>query len=298
MTKTAMQMLVLLRETCDPQPPARLTADGYGVRERGLRRIANPADLCALEMALQLTDRNNGTVTVVAIGPERLDDHLRLGHAMGADRALRVWNPAFQGGDAVSDARLVEQIVNILEPDLFFTGNRLLDRGGDPAPALASANLGRPYVTSALAIACSDGEVEVLRKSDRGARQRVRAMMPCTLLFEADSCEPRYPDQDALIRSLDMTIEVWDKAELGLCLSVLGAPGALLGKDKCSFPRVNPKRIVTPDANLPAFERILALLSGGIKPRQGNVHAVSTGQTVDMLYDIFEAEGLIGGGGA
>jgi electron transfer flavoprotein beta subunit len=53
--------------------------------------------------------------------------------------------------------------------------------------------------------------------------------------------------------------------------------------------------VVTPDANLPAFERILSLLSGGIKPRAGKVHAVSPEATVDMLLEIFKAEGLIGG---
>ena len=295
MVKKSTQILVLLRETCDPKPPVRLTADGYGVRERGLRRIANPADLCALEIALQLAESNNGTVTAVAIGPNRLDDHLRLALSMGAGRALRVWNTAFQGGDTVSEAHLLARIVYILKPELIFTGSGLLDRGGDPAPALAAANLGIPYVTSALAVECSAGKVAVLRKSDRGARQRVMAKIPCTLLFEATSCEPRYPAQDALINSLDMEIEVWNEADLGLPLSVLGASGALLGKDKCSFPRVNPQRIVTPDANMPAFERILALLSGGLKPREGKVHAVSTEQTVEMLFNIFTAEGLIGG---
>jgi len=289
------QILVLIRETCDPQPPVRLTADGYAVRNRGLRRIANPADLCALEMALQLVDSNEGTVTVVAIGPNRLDDHLRLALSMGANRALRVWNSAFQGADAVSDAHLEARIIDIIKPDLIFTGSGLLDRGGDPAPALAAANLGIPYVISALKVECKDDEVEVLRKSDRGARQRIRTTMPCTLLFEAGCCEPRYPDQDLLIRSLDMDIEVWNEAELGLPMCVLGASGSLLAKDKCSFPRMNPQRTVTPDANLPAFDRILALLSGGIKPREGKVHAVSTEQTVDMLFNIFEAEGLIGG---
>ena len=45
MAKDELNILVLLRETCDPRPPVRLTADGFGVRERGLRRIANPSDL-------------------------------------------------------------------------------------------------------------------------------------------------------------------------------------------------------------------------------------------------------------
>jgi electron transfer flavoprotein beta subunit len=53
--------------------------------------------------------------------------------------------------------------------------------------------------------------------------------------------------------------------------------------------------VVTPDATLPAFERILALLSGGIKAREGKLHSVSAAETARMLFDIFQAEGLVGG---
>jgi electron transfer flavoprotein beta subunit len=91
-------------------------------------------------------------------------------------------------------------------------------------------------------------------------------------------------------------IETWGLPELGLPGWEVGAAGAVLGKERCSFPRANPQRVVTPDANLPAFERILALLSGGIKPREGKIHAVSAEKTVDLLFDIFKAEGLIGEG--
>jgi electron transfer flavoprotein beta subunit len=288
-------IVVLLREACDPRPPVRLTADGYGVRERGLRRIANPADLCALEQALLLAEAHKGTVTAVAIGPQRLDDHLRLALSMGAQRAIRVWNSAFAGGDAVADARLIARLVEILQPDFLLSGHRLVDCGADPAPALASARLGIPCVTAALSVSCLDGEIEVLRKCDRGARQMVGTSLPCTLLFAEGCCEPRYPQQDALMAALEMKIESWGFGELGLPLTEVGGYAAVLGKEHCSFPRQNPQRVVTPDANLPAFERILALLSGGIKPRAGKLHAVSAQQTADMLFDIFQAEGLCSG---
>lgn len=295
MSKKPINIVVLLREACDPRPPVRLTADRYGVRDRGLRRIANPADLCALEQALILAETHNGEVTTVAIGPPRLDDLLRLSLSMGVQRGIRVWNPAFEGGDAVADARLVERIIEILKPDFMLTGSRLVDRGTDPALPLASARLGHPYVTAALGLHYVDGEVEVLRKCDRGARQRVATRVPCTLLFEEGCCEPRYPKQDALMTALESAIEVWGEAELGLPFSQLGGAGALLGKERCSFPRPSPKRVVTPDANLPAFERILALLSGGIKPREGKLHHLSAAETAEMLFDIFKGEGLVDG---
>lgn len=295
MPKNPINIVVLLREACDPRPPVRLTADGYGVRERGLRRIANPADICALEQALCLAETHKGTVTAVVIGPQRLEDHLRLALSMGVQRCIRVWDSAFVGGDTISDARLVERLMEILQPDYFLTGNRLLDSGAEPVPLLASAKLGIPYVTAALKVESIDGKVEVLRKCDRGARQLVGTSTPCTLLFEEGCCEARYPDQVMLMAALAKGIETWGIAELGLPYSELGGYGAVLGKECCSFPRANPQRVVTPDANLPAFDRILALLSGGIKPREGKLHALSAQQTADQLFTIFQTEGLFSG---
>jgi electron transfer flavoprotein beta subunit len=297
MSDNKFDILVLLRETCDPRPPVRLNADGFGVRERGLRRIVNPADLCAVEQALSLAGPAGGKVTAVAIGPARLDDHLRLALSMGAGRVVRVWNSLFQGGDAVAAARVTQRVIDILSPDLVFTGSRLLDRGDDSTVALAAANLGIPCLSGAVELKWKGSEVEVLRKSDRGARQRVGAKLPCAVLFEEGSCEPRYPDQEALMRAAGAKVETWGLAELGLPAPELGAAGSLLGRAECAFPRPKPLRVVTPDANLPAFERILALLSGGIKPREGKMHAVSAEKTADMLVDIFKAEGLIGGSG-
>lgn len=296
MADNSKRILVLLRESCDPRPPARLSADGFGVRDRGLRRIANPADLSALEMALQMGAELGAAVTAVAVGPPRLNDLLHLALAMGAERAVRVWNSALQGGDAAAEAHLLARLIAIFEPAVVLTGNRLLDRGDDPAPALAAARLGIPCVAATLTARLAGGTVEILRKSDRGARQRVAAQTPCMLLCDAASCEPRYPDQTAVLAALQRGIETWGLPDLGLPAWEVGVTGAALGKERCSFPRANPQRVVTPDANLPAFERILALLSGGIKPREGKVHAVSAEKTVAMLLDIFKAEGLLGEG--
>lgn len=292
-----LHILVLLRETCDPRPPVRLTADGYGVSERGLRRLANPADLAALEQALRLAKPTGAKVTAVAIGPQRLDDHLRLALAMGATAAIRVWNGQMQGGDAVATARVIERVIEILAPELIFSGSRLLDRGAEPSLALAAARRGLPCLGGAVELKRTAQGVEALRKCDRGARERVAATLPCAVLFEADSCEPRYPDQQALMQATTASLELWGLAELGLPLTRVGAPAALLERGPCAFPRPNPQRLVTPDANLPAFERILALLSGGLKPREGKLHTLSNEQTVEKLLQIFQAEGLLGGSG-
>lgn len=295
MDDIALRLVVLLREVCDPRPPARLTADGYGIYDRGLRRIVNPADLSALELALRLAANGRGTVTAVCVGPPRVEEGLRQSLAMGAARAVRVWHSACEGGDAVAGARLLERLLVILTPHLVLTGNRLADRGDDPVPALAAARLGIPCVSAALGVGLSTDGLKVRRKSDRGARQVVTSRLPSVLLCDAECCEPHYPGQAGLMAAAKAPVESWGLAELGLPLWELGAAGALLERDRCSFPRANPQRVVTPDATLPAFERILALLSGGIKPREGKLNTLSAEATVERLLTIFREEGLLDG---
>jgi electron transfer flavoprotein beta subunit len=288
-----LNILVLLREVCDPKPPANISAGGGSIYDRGLRRLPNPADLVALEEALRLAETVGGRVTALAVGPGSLDDLLRLAGAMGAARAIRVWDHALEDGDPIADSALLGRLQEILKPDLFLSGNRLLDKGDDPALRLAAARKGIPCVPAAVALTLKGSQARIERKSDRGARQQVLASLPCTVLFEADAGEVRYPSHQAVMEALDATIENWGLAELGLPARSVGAAGAALRLAEFAPPRQQPLRVVTPDAQLPAFERILALLSGGIKPREGKMTHESAAGTADKLWKIFQAEGLV-----
>ncbi|WP_298433415.1 electron transfer flavoprotein subunit beta/FixA family protein [Geobacter sp.] len=286
-----LHILVLLREINDSRPPARVTARGAGISDRGLRRVPNPADLIALEEALRLKDSLGATVTALAVGPGRLDDTLRLAFSLGADRGIRFWDHGVEGGDAVADARCLARIVAILAPTLVFTGHRMQDRGDDPVPALAAATAGIPCITAAVSLALKQQGVEALRKSDRGGRQKVEAPFPCTVLFDEGET-PRYPSIEAITRSLTAPIEEWDLADLGLPFREVGAIGARLATAEFGLPRPDPVRVVTPDPALPAFERILSLLSGGIKAREGKTHHLGAEETAAKLWEIFREEGL------
>ena len=287
-----LHILVLLRESNDPRPPARATTRGAAISERGLRRVPNPADLAALEEALCLKDTLGARVTVVTVGPERLDDTLRLAFSMGADRGIRFRDHGLEGGDAVADARVLARIVTILSPTLVFSGNRLVDRGDDPVPALAAAAAGMPCISGAVSFGLQKGGVEVLRKSDRGGRQVVTAQFPSTILFE-ESRTPRYPSIGAITDSLLTPIEAWDLAHLGLPFWETGATGAYLAAAEFGVPRPDPVRVVTPDPQLPAFERILSLLSGGIKAREGKMHVLPAEEAAAGLWQILCEEGLV-----
>lgn len=293
MAEKKLEILVILRECSDPRPPVRLMSKGAGIRDRGLRRVTNPADLEALEHALKLKDVGVAKVTAVTLGPKRHEDSLRLALAMGAERAVRIWDAGLDGGDAVADAHLWQRLFNIMKPDLILTGNRLLDSGSDPAPAMASVRQGLACVSAGLSMQITAQEVEILRKGDRGSRQKILAQRPCTILFEAGFQEARYPALDAVMDAQSRPIETWTLPDLGLPSWEVGGAGAVLECGEFAFPRPDPVRSATPDPNLPAFERILALLSGGIQPREGKLHFLPPDEVADSLLKIFHSEGLL-----
>jgi len=257
MHNNKLDILVLLRESSDPRPPASVTTRGAAISDRGLRRVPNPADIAALEEALYLKDNLAARVTVIAIGPERLDDTLRLAFSMGADRGIRFWDHGLEGGDA-----------------------------------LAAAAAGMPCLSAVVSFSPKKEWIEAERKSDRGARQTVSAPFPCTVLFE-EVRTPRYPSVEEVTQSLSVPIETWDLAHLGLPFWEIGASGAYLSSADYGVPRPDPVRVVTPDPKLPAFERILSLLSGGIKAREGKLQTLSIDATAASLVRVFAEEGLL-----
>lgn len=295
MTNKKQELLVLLREVCDPRPPAEVTPEGAKIRDRGLRRIVNPADLEALELALELSADSGMELTVCAVGPKRLDDALLLALAMGSPRAIRVWDSSMEGADAVGFGALLGRILEILSPVLFLTGSALLDRGADPAPVLAAARRGLPWTTSAIELRRVEGSLQTLRKSDRGARQRLVLPTPCVVTVESGFRTPRYPDMDAVLEALSKDIEVWGLPELGLPVTGAGEEASPLRPAGYAFPRPSPVRVPTPAADLPGYERTLALLSGGIQPREGRLHFGTAEEAAEGLFRILCGEGLVPG---
>lgn len=293
MAQGNLEIMVLLREVCDPRPPAQIAQGGMMIRERGLRRLVNPADLEALESALDLQDCGMASVTTVAVGPERMEDTLRMSLAMGAKRAIRVWDHTFEVETVLSDTRLYAQLLKILRPSAAFTGARLLDRGDEPSLALAAAELGMCYCPAVVALDAGDETFMVVKKADCGGREKLSLVMPCVLLFEEGFHVPRYVGLDAILASLEAPVELWELPELGLPSGNVGDKAAVLRVVSYGFPRPSPMRVPIPAADLPASERIMALLSGGIRLREGKMHVGNAEETVEGLLAIFRRKGLV-----
>lgn len=292
MANDELNIVVLLRQCRDPRPPACIKNGGHAINARDVRTMLNPSDLGALEKALQLREKHGGLLTVLAIGPKSVDAHLRTGLSMGAERAIRIRDRSLGGYDDAGLSRVLSRAFDILSPALICTGNVMEDRGFDPLFPLAAARSGIPCVQNVVTATVQDGGVQALKTTDHGAGQLLKTPLPAALTFTGRE-EARYPSIDALVQAVDAHIEVWGRAELGLKFMNASQAGTATRSAGYGTPRPDPVRVVTPDPNLPAFERILSLLAGGVTARRGDIYHLSADETADALLALFDKVGLL-----
>src|SRR5580700_5894947 len=94
-----MDILVCVKRVPTVGGKITLTEDGQDVDTRMSGFTVSPHEECAVEEAVQITERLGGTVSVLTLGPPEAADQLRDALALGAKRAVlletdgREWGP-------------------------------------------------------------------------------------------------------------------------------------------------------------------------------------------------------------
>ena len=125
-----MKILVLLKMVPDVVEELEVAPDGASLDRGFLRLIVNERDENALEQALILKERHQGTVVVVAPEAPEVDDVLYTALARGADRAIKVTGVAEGLGSRASAALLaatLPTVADLLPVDLVLTGCQAID---------------------------------------------------------------------------------------------------------------------------------------------------------------------------
>ncbi|OYR83997.1 electron transfer flavoprotein subunit beta, partial [Halorubrum distributum] len=118
-----MKVLVTVKEVAEADDDFAI--EGTDIAESDLEYDLNEWDDYAVEAAVQLAEAGIADeVVTVTVGPERAEETIRMALAKGADRAVRVWDEALDGGfaDVASKVALFEADVDEEEPDLVLGG--------------------------------------------------------------------------------------------------------------------------------------------------------------------------------
>ncbi|HJT56587.1 MAG TPA: electron transfer flavoprotein subunit beta/FixA family protein [Ktedonobacteraceae bacterium] len=268
-----MDICVCIKQTPDSSSVYIDPITGQVDYERFVQ-ILNPADACAVEAAVRLKEQSGGSVIAITLGPQDAEGALRAALAIGADRALRLWNPQASnwGPFTVSGALAACIQREAPEVDLVLCGDSSSDwSSGIVGPAVAE-KLDLPQITGVMQLhAASErgqdtAKLQVTRKLERGYRELLEAHLPVLLTVTGDLNEPRYPSLPAHLAALKATIPIVDP--LPLIRNDNEAEADETTILEIHTPRPLPRRIAAPNSQRSAFERIGEIVAGGAAGRK------------------------------
>jgi electron transfer flavoprotein beta subunit len=216
-----MEILVCVKRVPMVGGKIVLTADGQEVDTRMSGFTVSPHEECAVEEAVQITERLGGTVSVLTLGPPAAADQLRDALALGAGRAVlletdgREWGPSATAAAIVAEARRHAEAGDGY--DLVLCGNEAADTGDYQVGIRVAHALGWPCVTGIKSLEIGDGAAGPGEPSGtpwvragreyRGVAESFEFGLPAVVTVKEGINLPRYPSLPGRLRAKRAVIE-------------------------------------------------------------------------------------------
>lgn len=209
-----MKILVTIKRVVDYNVRVRVKSDGSGVETDGVKMSINPFDEIALEEALRIKERGEAEEVIVAsIGGPEVQQQLRTGLAMGADRAIHV--ETAQAVQPLTAARVFLKLVEQERPGIVFTGKQAIDNDANQTGQMLAALWGRPQATFASKVELADGKATVTREVDAGLEVH-EVDLPAVMTSDLRLNEPRFVKLPDIMKAKRKPLETLALADLGV----------------------------------------------------------------------------------
>jgi electron transfer flavoprotein beta subunit len=210
-----LKVVVCVKQVPDTESRIRIAPDGKSLAEGELNWIVSPYDEYAIEEGLRIKEKKGGEVVLVTLGPDRAQSALRSGLAMGADSAIHLKDPLFDGLDTLGTARALAAAIRPLSADLVLTGQQGVGGDNSQVPGLLAEMLDLPQVTMAVKLELGEGKATIEREVE-GAHEVWETSLPAVISAQKGLNEPRYASLKGIMAAKKKPIEVKDAASLGL----------------------------------------------------------------------------------
>lgn len=186
----------------------------------------NIADQAALEAALQL-QKPGDSITVITMGPAKLEENMREIIARGADRAILVTDPGFAGSDTHATVNVLHAAIKKLETfDLILCGRRAIDGETGQVPPMLASSFDLPSITNVSSLSCTDNTLSIVRQLDNGA-QTLSTPLPALISVSEYSYSLRLPSITGMRKAKSKIVEILNLAKIGIKHTDCGIKGSL-----------------------------------------------------------------------
>jgi len=214
----------------------KIDGTGKAVEKSGLVFDINEWDDYALEEAVRLKEKFGGTVTAITIGSEDAENTLRKCLARGADKAIRISDPKFEGSDGYAIAKILSKVVKDIPFSLILTGAQAGDDGYAVVGPMLAAFLGVPHATMVKKVEVKDDAVRLNRELEGGIEEIVEVKLPAIFAIQTGINEPRYVSIMGTRKAMQKEVKVLRLADVGLSENEVGELGSWIKTEKMYVP--------------------------------------------------------------
>ena len=209
-----MKVVVCVKQIPDPATPYRLE-EGTNWLVRPSEQVLDDTDRYGVEMGLQLAQANEGSVTLVSMGPAGNAQGIRQALAMGADNAVLVEDDGLRGSDALTTARVLAEVVKREGFDLVIAGTESTDGYAGVIPQMLAELLNAPALTYATSVE-TDGSAVTIHRQTLEGYDVVSADLPAVVAVTAGVVEPRYPTFKGIMDAKKKPVDSLSLSDLGV----------------------------------------------------------------------------------
>jgi electron transfer flavoprotein beta subunit len=211
-----VKIIVCLKQVPARDSNLRLNQNGTWIQETDLGFEINEPDIYALEEGLRLKEKQGGEVVICCLGPARAQPSIKEALAKGADRALHLDDPAFEGLDAYGVGLALSRAIQKEQPDVVLTGLQSDDFGFAQTGVILAELLGLPHSTILMEIQVNAAMLKVKRELEGGWFQWIEMPLPAVLTIQSGINKPRYATLKGIMAAKKKPIQKLVPADLGL----------------------------------------------------------------------------------
>jgi electron transfer flavoprotein beta subunit len=258
-----MNIIVCMKQIIDLEQ-IRIKADTRQPVVEGLPVLFGDFEKCALEEAVRIKEKHGGKVTAIAAGSPKLKDTIKEALAIGADEAVILIDPAFQGSDTMGSAHLLAKTIEkIGDYDLILLGDGSTDNYSGQVPPRIAELLGLPQVAFAREIEVLDDGLRVARDLE-DALEVVEVDLPAVVSVTGELNTPRLPPLSAILKAGRKPLHVWGPDDVGVTADEVGPTASAVEVLSNLAPVQDRKEIIFEDEEEGVVEVVKALQQEGV----------------------------------
>jgi len=239
-----VKIAVCIKRTPDSESRFRVAASSTAVDETGLKFDIDDFASYAVEVALQLNEKQGpGETVVFAVGPDNVQETLRKAMSMGVDRAVQLKTAAIPY-DGLAIAKALAAELKDGGFDLVLFGKHAFDSSAGVVGTATAELLGIPCVTAASKLDIANGRGTARRELE-GIAEVVEFPLPAAVTIDEGIARPRYPSLKGIMAAKKKPLET-KPAQLGdvrvsvkaMALPPDRPPGRIIGEGAAAIPEL------------------------------------------------------------